>query len=129
MHFSASYARVYWAGAALVLLADVAYRQHGSSLDEAVARAWPHRGERATATELLTWLDGAEDGLFRRITAAALDRSAFPDVTAAYAWLGVTVAAGGVTLSDDAPGAATRRDMMNGPAGLASNPARCAVTP
>jgi hypothetical protein len=120
------FTRVYWGGAALVLLADVAYRRAGSSLDEAVDRAWSHRGERASAEQLLSWLDGAPDGIFASVARAGLDADAFPDVTSANDWLGVVVDENGViSLREDAPGAAVRSAMMNASPPVPSNPASC----
>ncbi len=125
MRESHAYARVYWEGALLVLLADVAYRRAGSSLDRAIARAWGHRTEHASASELLDWLDGAPDGPFTTLAAAALDTEDFPDVAAANEWLGITWENGVITLADDAPGAAVRAQMMNGGGPLPSQPSRC----
>ena len=124
MQETRAYACVYWSGAAVVLLADVAYRRAGSSLDVAVARAWPHHAEHTTATQLITWLDGASDGIFGTVASTALDATTFPDLSEAYAWLGVEVA-GEVTLRADAPGAAARMALMNGVPPLPSNPASC----
>lgn len=125
MRVTRSFTRVYWEGAALVFLADVAYRRTGSSLDEAVARAWPHRGERTSAAQLIAWLDGADDGVFARIAREGLASRSFPDVESALAWLGVTRQAGRIVLSDEAPGAEARRALMNGVAPATSNPVRC----
>lgn len=129
MHESRAYTRVYWAGAAIALLADVAYRRAGSSLDEAIARAWDHRTEHATAAQLVAWLDGAPDGPLAAIVARTLDESDFPPVEESLAWLGVTSRNGQVVLDADAPGAALRDAMMNGGAPVASNPASCDASP
>lgn len=125
VHRSGNYTRVYWEGAALVLLADLAYRRAGSSLDEAVGRAWPHRTERASAAQLLAWLDGSEDGPFARVARDGLASTAFPDVDAALAWLGVHRQDGQVALLDDAPGAQTRAALMNDSPPPPSNPTHC----
>lgn len=126
MHTLHRYAHVYWAGAALVLLADVAYRRAGTSLDEAVERAWAHRTERATAEELLLWLDGEPNGIFASLARTALDAEGFPDLSAANDWLGVVEGENAViTLREDAPGAAVRVAMMNVGSPVPSNPSTC----
>lgn len=125
MQRSGNYTRVYWEGAALVFLADVAYRRAGSSLDEAVARAWEHRGERTSAAQLLAWLDGDDDGTFTQIARNGLASTSFPDVESALAWLGVARRDGGIVLDESAPGAPSRHALMNGAASPTSNPVRC----
>lgn len=121
-----AYARVYWQGAALVLMADVAYRREGSSLDEAIARAWPHRAERSSASQLLEWLDGTANGTFATLAASSLDAEEFPDVTAVLTWLGVQITdTGTVSLDADAPGSSIRIALMNRGADPASNPTSC----
>jgi hypothetical protein len=111
MHSSHAYACVYWSGAAIALLADTAYRRAGSSLDEAIVRAWPRRAEHTSATELVRWLDGETDGVLAHIAATALDATTFPDTTAA--------------LAADEAAVAMRHAIMNGPSPTPSNPSSC----
>jgi hypothetical protein len=125
MHVSHAYTRVYWQGAAIVFLADVAYRRAGTSLDAAVARAWPHRTERTTAAQLVAWLDGPDDRTFADVAASCLDAGTFPDVDSALAWLGVVRNGVRITFLHDAPGAGVRRSLMNDGAPVASNPSHC----
>ncbi len=125
MHERRSYTRVYWAGAAIVLLADVAYRREGSSLDAAVRRAWPRREERMTAAELMLALDGQPDGPFSRVARVALAEDGFPDVEEAYAWLGVTRDGDTLAFDASAPGAGARTALMNDSPALASIPQDC----
>jgi predicted metalloprotease with PDZ domain len=126
MHASQTYACVYWGGAAIALLADVAYRSAGSSLDAAIASAWPHRAEHASEGELTEWLDAGPHGTLATIAAGALDRDAFPDLAATFADLGIEVVDDHVVLHDDAPHAALRRAIVNGPLPLPSTPSSCA---
>lgn len=127
MHTSRRFTHVYWGGAAIVFLADVAYRRAGSSLDEAIGRAWEHRGERASASDLMTWLDGGPDGTLASVASEALDGATFPDLAPTLAWLGVAERDGRVVLDDAAPGASVRIAMMNAPSPLPSNPSTCAT--
>jgi hypothetical protein len=125
MHAHRSYTRVYWAGAAIVLLADLAYRQAGGSLDLAVVRAWARREERMSARELMAALDGEEDGAFARVAAAALGSEEFPSLDGAYTWLGITRDGDRLAFDDAAPGAAVRDALMNDSPPLASIPPDC----
>ena len=120
MHEHRSYTRVYWAGAAVVLLADLALRRDGSSLDAAVARAWPRREERMSASELMAALDGAPDGPCARVAAQALGSQAFPSLDGAYAWLGIRREGEGLAFDPAAPGARVRDALMNDSPPLAS---------
>jgi hypothetical protein len=125
MHVTHGYTHVYWAGAAIALLADVAYRREGSSLDEAVVRAAALRDRHPTGAELVRAMDGRDAGPFARVVARWLDDSAFPDVDDALAWLGVAPGVDGIRLIDGAPGAAARTSLMNAAPPLASNPSDC----
>lgn len=127
MHEHRSYTRVYWAGAAIVFLADVAYRREGSSLDEAVRRAWERREERMTAAELIEALDGAAGGPLASESEAALGSTAFPSLEGAYSWLGIAREGGSLVFDDDAPGASARAALMNDSQPLASIPQDCAA--
>jgi hypothetical protein len=120
MFATASFRRVYWAGAALALLADVELRKRGKSLDEAIARV-----DECCATPQRTWpgreiaraLD-RESG--ERVYEAIADRhlrsTDFPDVEPTFTWLGLVRGADGqLELSSDAPGAAVRDAIMRVP--------------
>ena len=140
MHENFAYQRVYWGGAAIALLADVALREAGSSLDAAMRhlqrccaatpRIWP-------AQQILRAMDEAHEPLEtraadepgRRASTAASTRpslqdlsgpilrsAAFPDLSPIYRKLGVTVVNGGPTLDESASIAHVRRAIFTQPA-------------
>jgi len=128
MRQTASYRRVYWAGAAIALLADVAIRERSGgerSLDDALAHLneccgdWDHamRGDEAIAR-----LDAVEDGGFGQVARRWLDRSGFPDVDPAFDRLGIERAGGALVLGGDARAAALRDAIMHPPARIAPVP-------
>ena len=128
MHDNHAYQRVYWGGAAIALLADLALREGGSSLDAAMhklqrccaatPRIWP--AEQVIAT-LDTWLAERRDPGAEAVThgpprpqlqalvGPILRSAAFPDLTAIYRKLGVSVVNGELTLDESAPLAHIRR--------------------
>jgi hypothetical protein len=120
MAMSHSYLRVYWAGAAIALLADVELRRESAgerSLDDAmreVGRAFAGRNDGVPASEIVAHLDAwLGRPLFSRIAAPHLASSEFPDVTATLARLGVVVENGRVTGFDEAaPDAGVRRGIV-----------------
>jgi hypothetical protein len=126
-HRTGAYDRVYWAGAAVALLIDVALRAEGSSLDAAIERA--HRFHRTAMTdaELLRaldgTLDGGEPGTATRIGEAWAERAEFPDLTEAYQALGMRREGDGVAF--DASGLALRDALLNQSPVLASDPPDC----
>jgi predicted metalloprotease with PDZ domain len=122
-HRTGAYDRVYWAGAAIALLVDVALRAEGSSLDEALARAWPSHEETLTDVELLLALDGGTPGTATRIASPWLSTSTFPDLSPAYRALGVARTDAGLTLDDT--GAALRTALFETSPALAEPPERC----
>ncbi len=113
-----AYQRVHWNGAALAFLMDVALRKRTHNrlgLDDAIRALHPHMNHprRIPAESVLEiWDAWLGEPLFSAIAARHLDSRQFPDLTAAYAWLGVIVDGDTVTLDDSAPGAAARRAMM-----------------
>jgi hypothetical protein len=118
MHATRAYTRVYWAGAAIALLVDVTLRARGlGSLDERIARVAPLRDRTLSAEALVEALD-ASDGTVRELVARWLDDDRFPDVTEAYAALGLSRGPGGLVLG---PEAALRAAIMNPRDDLASN--------
>lgn len=120
MHERRSYQRVYWSGAALALLADLALRSAGKgSLDAAMrhlqrccagaSRMWP-------ASEVLRELDAwVGKPLFVELAAAWLPSDAFPSVESVYGKLGLDVIKGELTLDENASDAATRRAIFARP--------------
>jgi hypothetical protein len=118
MHATRAYTRVYWAGAALALLVDVELRSRGlGSLDERIARVASRRDRTLSAEALLAELDDV-DGTVRALTARWLDDVAFPDVSAAYARLGLSRDGESLVLGAEA---GLRGAIMNGRSDLASN--------
>ena len=117
MHENHAYQRVYWGGAAIALITDVALREAGSSLDvvmrhiqrccAATQRVWP-------AEQVLQAMNAKSPATGTRLDIEALSgpilRSAgFPDLSAIYRKLGVVVVDGDPTLDESAPLAKIRR--------------------
>ena len=109
MYRDGTYMRVYWEGAAMLLLiADVRLRQltvGKQSLDTALAalneccaapdRAW-------SASELFDKLDEVTGtGVFREIHDQHVASRSFPDLSQTYRALGVTIGPGGIELSTE----------------------------
>lgn len=107
--------RIYWAGAAYWLDADLALRARGSSLDAVLDR---HarcclRGTGWTEPETFVAAldDAGGDGLFARLHATYSAARSFPSQDAAYAALGITMADGTLRFSP-APRKARLRDAI-----------------
>jgi predicted metalloprotease with PDZ domain len=109
MYRDGTYMRVYWEGAAMLLIADVRLRQMTAgkqSLDTALAalndccaatdQAW-------SARELFDKLDEVTGtGVFREIYDQHVASTNFPDLSETYRALGVAIGAGGIELSTEA---------------------------
>ncbi len=117
MYQTAAFRRVYWAGTAIALLADVALRREGHSLDEAIAglpeccmvpkRTWSGR-EMADAFDRIT---GTE--VYRHVADRWLTSHDFPEVAETFAFLGLARNDDGLLeLDEGAPGAAIARAIM-----------------
>jgi hypothetical protein len=118
MRTTHAYTRVYWGGAALALLVDVALRTSaGTSLDERLARLGDRRDTTMDADALLAAIDD-ERGIVRDVVARWLDAPEFPDTREAYAALGLSRDAAGRLLFAASP---LRDAVMNPSAVLASN--------
>jgi hypothetical protein len=119
---SHSYLRVYWAGAAIALLADVEIRRGskgGRSLDDAmreISRAFAGRNDGVPAKEIVAHLDRwLGRPLFARLTTQHLQSHEFPDVADTLARLGVVVRGGRMTgLDETASDAGLRRTILPG---------------
>lgn len=116
-----AYQRVYWSGAAILLLADVAARQNGSSLDSEIATIRAcclHQSEWLADNDLLTRTDANGQLITPYLAAAArpyVQSTKFPDVTAAYEALGLSFdKRGKVTMSLD-PAHQALREQLTGP--------------
>lgn len=108
MYRDGTYMRVYWEGAAMLLIADVRLRQLTAgkqSLDTALAelneccRATDHAW---SARELFDKLDEVTGtGVFREIHDQHVASRNFPDLSQTYRLLGVTIGAGGIEFSTE----------------------------
>ena len=111
-----AFMRVYWAGTAFALEADVLLRSHGSSLDAAIARAarqWRGSTRLWSSEEVCALWDGDAE-----VLSALRERYAtqvpFPDTHALLSRLGVSSAEAGMELDDAAELSAVRRAIMQG---------------
>ncbi|WP_157981369.1 hypothetical protein [Cognatilysobacter tabacisoli] len=114
--------RVYWAGAAYWLEADLALRAHGATLDAVLAdhaacclagAAW---GDPLAFVRALDGVrrqrDPSAEAVFEPLYRRHAEARAFPSLDAAYAALGLRSEAGRLRLSGDADAAALRRAIM-----------------
>lgn len=113
------YQRVYWAGAALMLEADLRLRdQSGSaqSLDtglDAITQCCLGQDRRWSAAELMEQLDRTTGStIFSDLVREHLDDGEFPDFKAVLVRAGVTVADGEVVLDPTAPWSSLREGLM-----------------
>lgn len=114
--------RVYWAGVAFAMMADVAVRretQGRRSLDDAVRalRSCCYaRARTFTADEALAAMDAAVGSpSISRLAGAVMAARDFPDVESTLAALGVRRGPDEVTLDDRAPAAAVRAAVFAAP--------------
>lgn len=113
--------RVYWAGAAYWLEADLALRRRGSTLDavlDAYSRCCLHAAGTAEPADFVARLDRIAGGdalsaLYRRYA----DSRAFPALDGAYGELGLSRAADGLHFSGEAGGTRLRDSIMGPVAG------------
>jgi predicted metalloprotease with PDZ domain len=114
MHQSGAYWRVYWAGAALALLADVELRRAGSrdGLDgpvRAIASCCASSDELWDSERLAHELDrAARVPVMQRLAAKHLDEQHFPDLEATTEFLGVHALGSAIELDPKAAGAQIR---------------------
>ena len=100
MAYAGNYQRVYWAGAAIALMADVELRRRGgeASLDRALAGLLARqdlKARPANAATLLAALDQAVGGTtFRDLAARYAGDEPMPDLAETYRQLGVVGATG-----------------------------------
>lgn len=125
---TAAFRRVYWAGAAIALMADVAMRVDSGgerSLDDAIERlnaccaTWDRP---MTGAEAIARLDGDGPRVFGPIARRWLGSSAFPDVRETYARLGLRRTETGVELDGDDDALALRLALMAPPSALDPRP-------
>ncbi len=112
MHDTGAYQHAYWAGAAIVLIAEVNARQHGASVDDvvlAIKRRHPSDDRARAALQLLH--DAMQERGAVQVAAAAWERAyddakdrPFPDAAATLRALGVlSDSDGNVSFDDAAP--------------------------
>jgi hypothetical protein len=111
-----TYLRMYWAGAALMLEADLRLRARGSSLDAALAGlagcCAPAAG-RLRAEQVLREMDRATvTTVFAEVYRELFDKSEFPDFEAMFRTLGIDVFGIELTFSPDAERKALRDAIM-----------------
>lgn len=119
--------RVYWAGAAFWLEADIALRRdHGRSLDEVLSRysacCLNGTGEVAPRAfvEELDRLAGAQ--VFAPLYARYVDSRAFPSLEAAYRALGIDTRGERLVFGDKGPSAVLRHAITSRGSGRAASP-------
>jgi hypothetical protein len=109
--------RVYWAGAALAFLTDLAARRAGGPTLDSALRAFAEccaaSKEDWDAERLLAKLDAALGApRFASIAHTYLDRAGFPELTVALRELGVSPGTRGEAIFQPAPSAALRDAIM-----------------
>lgn len=123
MHKVFAYQRVYWGGAAVAFLTDVALRQDSGgevTMDDAMVelrRCCGDASKRWAAADLLSHLDAwYGKPLFSEVAERHLAGASFPPAAEAMTNLGIVVDASGEVQLDDAHrGAAMRRAIMVSP--------------
>lgn len=122
MHELGTYQHAYWSGVGIMLIAEVAARRRGASLDDfvrALRAAIPRDDKARSARELLATPRAGAARLAAEVltaTYAQQQDATFPDVDPVLRALGVIVDDDGnvVRLDDDAPDAAIRRAITSG---------------
>jgi len=116
--------RIYWSGAAMMLQADTALRERTGgawTLDRALARfrdCCSEEGRMWRAREVLATLDRLSGtDVFMKVFEDNVNRMAFPKMDDTFDALGLETDGGRVRLSDQAPLASVRRDIMSGAPG------------
>lgn len=116
---TAAFRRVYWAGAALALIADVEIRRRSegrSSLDHALRDlneccVQSHHPMRAD--EAISRMRELHRDVLRDVTGRYLGRSEFPDFSETYQALGISISESGrLTFEENGPGARLRNGIV-----------------
>lgn len=130
MRETAAYRRVYWAGAAIALMADVEMRRLSGgtrTLDDALARlhaCCSHGVGPISAEEAMRRLDEGGPPIFTSIARRALAAREFPDVTGTLTALGIAQTSTGIALEE---GDYELREAIMSPRPLAEPPADCGL--
>jgi predicted metalloprotease with PDZ domain len=113
--------RVYWSGAALMLMADMQLREASDgrqSLDTALqslAGCCMQNGKTWRARDMFTQLDELTDtDIFSRLYRKHVHGKGFPDMRTTWQNLGISTRYDQVSLSEDAPMADVRSAIMKG---------------
>jgi hypothetical protein len=119
MYRNGSFMRVYWEGAAIMLLADQRLRARGSSLDavlDELQRCCLSPDIGWHAADLMQRLDRLAGGsAFADLYEQQVKSDAFPDLSEVYRQFGLQVGDGGrLTFSESAPQRAQRDAIMGG---------------
>lgn len=119
-----AFRRVYWSGAALALMFDVALRRHAhsvptGSLDRMMRAVVLGHGSPQSVFSADAFFDGASRtlgaDLLAELAQPVLEGSSFPELDTLYDFLGVERMEGRLVLNDEAPGASIRRAIMSTP--------------
>lgn len=131
MRETAAYRRVYWAGAAIALMADVELRTRSNgqrSLDDALARLHACCADGLapiSADEAMRRMDAGGPPIVSSVAQRALGARAFPDVSATLAALGITKTSAGLRFDDEQ--SALRDAIMRPRPHLAAPPEQCGL--
>jgi hypothetical protein len=115
---TAAYRRVYWAGAAIALMADVEIRRRTDnrrSLDdtlESLSECCASEARPLSAEEVMRRLDADGPRVFGRVARAQLERRDFPDLARTYDALGLRRTETGVVLEGNAAARALRESIV-----------------
>ncbi len=127
MHDNGAYQRVYWGGAAIALMADVALREAGGTLDRVMRhlqrccahtpRVWPAQQVLQAMDAARTATETTETTLpsLEALSGPILRSAGFPELTAIYRKLGVVVVNGKPTLDESASSTQIRRAIFTQP--------------
>lgn len=128
---TAAFRRVYWAGAAIALMADVEMRvrsRGGRSLDDAILALYDCCAEAIapmSAEEALERMERGRPPVIRPIAERWLGSREFPDLSRAYSALGIERVGGRLFFGGGARASALREAIMAPREDLAPVPERC----
>lgn len=132
---TAAFRRVYWAGAAIALMADVEIRRRTGgrrTLDDGIAALHACCGDRVDAmdaSEAMARIDGGGPPIFTTIAQRALGSRAMPDLRGTYEALGIEVGPDGVRFGGTEEAAALRDSIMAPRLDLAPSDGACEASP
>jgi predicted metalloprotease with PDZ domain len=131
---TAAFRRVYWAGAAIALMADVEMRMRSNgqrTLDDALAALHACCSGRLTpmsAEEAMQQMDGDGPPIFASIARRVLASREWPDLASTLAALGIQRTSAGVTFDQENARARALREAIVAPrSDLVASPERCSA--